>query len=122
MTGNDVIKKAINMLKYNPNEIKNTLMLDVVNDAYAEIYFIETDESHMDKFMPLGALTEEIKLSAYALYNCIVYGVCAKLALSENDADNQVFYAQEFNERKRALPRGRTSVVDAVPGIEGVEG
>ena len=122
MTGNDIIRKAVTMLKYDISKIDNNLKLDVVNDAYAEIYFTETDASHTKEFEPLKTLSEEIKLSAFALYNCIVYGVCAKLALSENDADNQVFYAQEFNERKRELPRIRTSVVDATPGIEGVEG
>ena len=122
MTGNDVAKKAISILKYDIKAINPSLLLDIVNDAYAEIYFIETDESHTEEFKPLCSLNEEIKLSAYALYNCITYGVCSKLALSENDADNQLFYAQEFNERKRALPRGRIAVVDAVPGVEGVEG
>ena len=122
MTGNDVITKAINILKYNLRAIDKALMLNIVNDVYAEIYFAESDEANAETFTPLTSINDELHLSPYALYNCIVYGVCAKLALSENDADNQVYYAQEYNEKKRGLPRARNYVNDVIPSIEGAEG
>ena len=122
MTGNDVITKAVNILKYDIRKIDVNLRLNILNDVYAEIYFAESDEANAETFTPLTSISDELHLSPYALYNCIVYGVCAKLALSENDADNQVYYAQEYNEKKRGLPRAKNHTIDVVPGIEGAEG
>ena len=42
MTGNDVITKAVNILKYDIRKIDVNLRLNILNDVYAEIYFAES--------------------------------------------------------------------------------
>ena len=86
MKANEIITTAINMLDYGNCEVKKK-SLTFLNNIYAEIHFIENGQN--EEFKPLNNNNDEVKLSNFSLYNCIVYGLCAALALSENDTDNQ---------------------------------
>ena len=116
MKANDIITTAINMLNYGKSEVNNN-SLTFLNNVYAEIHFIENGQNK--EFKPLKTINYEVNLSNFSLYNCIVYGLCASLALSENDIDNQNYYSNIYNNRLRMVPKLSNIRTDVVSSIEG---
>lgn len=103
MTGERIFIYAIKLLGYEDSDDVKAKALPIMNNVYAEVFFEEQGKAA--EFEPLKALNDELNVSGYAVSNCILYGVCAALALDEGDSDNQNYYGALFNERLRRLPR-----------------
>ena len=122
MTAGEMIKRATNRLGYDSGDDSAARRLEIVNDVYAELFFLESDEGKQDKeFKPLTNLTDELNLSERALNDCMVYGLCEAFALSENDSDNQGYYAGIYNEKIKRLPRRTTLRQDVMVTPEGAD-
>ncbi len=120
MTAGEMIKRAVNRLGYTESDDSAAGRLGVVNDVYAEIFYAESNANKKEKvFKPLTSLTDELNLSERALNDCMVYGLCEAFALSENDSDNQSYYAELYNQKFKMLPKRTATRQDVQPTPEG---
>lgn len=117
MTGKELFKIAVNLLGYGDSDRARQTALDALNGVYAEIFY--TENGRNAKFTPLDSMNDELNLSQFAKTNCAVYGLCAALALSENDADSQGYYASIYNARLSRLPLKSQTRANAVSFPEG---
>ncbi len=119
MTAKEVIDGALERLGYNQSDTPAKRGLNALNDVYAEVFY--TEHWQGEAFRPVKKLTEILDISQFAAFNCIIYGVAAALALSENDCDNQNYYAQIYNDKLRQLPKRTPTRIDANPTPEGAD-
>lgn len=122
MTASEMIKRATNRLGYTSDDDSAARRLEIVNDVYAELFFLESGEGKQEKkFKPLTRLSDELNLSERALNDCMVYGLCEAFALSENDSDNQSYYAAIYNEKIKRLPIRTAIRQDVIVTPEGAD-
>lgn len=120
MTASEMIKRAVNRLGYSDDEDSAARRLEIVNDVYAEIFYTESaDNKEIKTFKPITNLTDELNLSERALNDCMVYGLCEAFALSENDSDNQGYYAELYSQKLMRLPKRTATRQDVQPVPEG---
>lgn len=112
MTGDCVIEKATQMLGYDNDARYQLNYLSALNTAYSDLFYL----NHEDGFEPLKSTNEEIKLSERVLNDVMPYGVAAFIAQAMGDTDNQQFFSQMYNlKRKRASAQG--TLEDVLPTV-----
>ena len=106
MTAKEVLSSALIRLGYtaeNGNEQLTRRIMNkavpVINDVYRDVFFITKGNQ---EFVPITTLDNELNLPSRAL-DVIVYGVCAFLAQSENDGDQQQWWLSVFNNKRASL-------------------
>ena len=114
----EILNEALGLLGYETGDITSGRIITAANSVYADIFFKEASDT--DKFKKLTSIEDELELSNYALNNCIVYGLAANLALSEQDNDQQEYFAAIYNDKLRGLPKRRATRQDVQPNPEGV--
>lgn len=68
----------------------------------------------MGEFEPIQSLSDEIKLPQNALGDVFLYGLAMHIARSENDGDQQQYFAALYNARRAGLTQ-YDSVMNTLP-------
>ena len=118
MKAKEAVEIALGFLGYKSNDISTVKKISAVNCIYSEIYHLEAE--NIEEFENIKNLETELKISNYAMNNCIAYGIASMIALSEQDNDQQNFYTEIYNQRLRGLPKRKSVRIDVGPHIEGV--
>lgn len=92
--------------------IRNNAII-TVNLVYSDLWKTVNNET----FKPIKSLDEEILLPQKATDECFLYGLAMHIARSENDGDQQQFYAALYN-AKRAGLTGYEKVKNVIPKVE----
>lgn len=121
MTGKNIFDRAIALLGYNSSgESFNDSVLiarcdSIINAVYNDLANELLRSGVIDKIMPLNSVNESIPLPKTVMNDCFLYGVAMWIAQSENDGDNQRFFARLY-EYKRDFYRKNSAfaVIDDV--------
>ncbi len=117
-----ILKEALNdafgLLGYDIEDIASGRIITAANSVYAEIYFKEAEDT--DNFKKLKSINDELLISNYSQNNCFVFGLAAAIALSEQDNDQQSYFASIYNDRLRGIPQRRATRLDVQECPEGV--
>ncbi len=106
MTANKIFNDALRMLGYTDSNgnteltsrIRNRAII-VFNLVYGDLWRICKDEA----FEPIESLSDELDLPQRAMGDVFLYGLAMHIARSENDGDQQQFFAQLYNARRAGL-------------------
>lgn len=121
MTGKNLFEKAIALLGYNASgESFNDSVLiarcsSIINAVYNDLTNELLRSGVIDEILPLGGMNEPVPLPRAVLNDCFLYGTAMWIAQSENDSDNQRFFARLY-EYKRDFYRKNAAfaVIDDV--------
>ena len=116
----ELINNSLKMLGYSDSagnielsgRIRNNAII-TVNLVYSDLWKTVNNET----FKPIKSLDEEILLPQKATDECFLYGLAMHIARSENDGDQQQFYAALYN-AKRAGLTGYEKVKNVIPKVE----
>jgi hypothetical protein len=116
MTAKDIANKALVLMGYNDMN-GNTAdprfqvtALNAVNFVYADLFYCIYTEG----FKELGKLSEDVDLPERVLNDVMPYGVASYIAKNVGDGDNQQYFAQIYNTKRRSVSLG-SSVEDVIP-------
>ncbi len=116
MTAKDISDKALVLLGFNDMN-GNTAdprfqvtALNAVNSVYADLFYC----LYTDNFKELGTLSEEIDLPERVLNDVMPYGVASFIAKNVGDGENQQFFAQMYNTKRRSVSSGSV-IEDVIP-------
>ena len=121
MTGKNIFDRATALLGYNSSgESFNDSVLiarcgSIVDAVYNDLANELKRSGVIDEIVPLKRVNEPIPLPITVLSDCFLYGVAMWIAQSENDSDNQRFFARLY-EYKRDFYRKNSAfaVIDDV--------
>lgn len=121
MTGKNIFDRATALLGYNSSgESFNDSVLiarcgSIVDAVYNDLANELKRSGVIDEIVPLKGVNEPIPLPITVLSDCFLYGVAMWIAQSENDSDNQRFFARLY-EYKRDFYRKNSAfaVIDDV--------
>lgn len=106
MKANELLNSALKILGYSDADgnveltqrIRNSAIVKV-NLVYSELWRI----FNAGEFKPIKSLNEEINLTERALSEAFVYGLAMHIARSENDGDQQQYFAHLYNAKRAGL-------------------
>lgn len=119
MRADQIIQSAMALLGYadeegNINSPKlHSVSISAVNAIYSDLYYLEKEEG----FLPIGSANEEIKLSERILNDVMVYGVASFIAQSTGDSNNQFYYSQMYNEKRKKVS-AKSEIQDTLPTVD----
>lgn len=117
MTGGDMISKALLMLGLSDeqgnttNPRYQTASLSALNTVYADLYYKFNTEGFKEI-----SLHENIDLPERVVFDVMPYGVAAHIATAIGDGENQQFYAEIYNQKRKIC--GGSSVSDTLPTVD----
>ena len=102
----ELLNNTLKLLGYSDSDgnveltqrIRNNAIV-VVNLVYSDLWKIFNG----DEFVPIKSLEEEIKLPQIAFNDVFMYGLAMHIARSENDGDQQQYYAMLYNAKRAGL-------------------
>lgn len=106
MTVNTVFNNALKMLNYTDSDGNPELTQRLRNRAIITFNLVYGDLWRIckrEEFIPIKSLSDEIDLPQKALGDVILYGLAMHIARSENDGDQQQFFAHLYNARRAGL-------------------
>lgn len=118
MTAAKIIDKAILMLGYNALKKTGSISgfeeaaLCALNIVYADLYFLYKEEN----FCEISDASQPVDLPQKALFDVMPYGVAAFIASSQGDNDNQQFYSEIYNLKRKNLKVDIT-LQDTIPTV-----
>lgn len=118
MTASKIINKAIIMLGYQTLKKTGSISdfeqsaLSALNIVYADLFFLYYE----DNFSEITDASQPVNLPQKALYDVMPYGVAAFIASSQGDNDNQQFYSEIYNLKRKNLNADKT-FQDTVPTV-----
>lgn len=118
MMGNEILKKAMELLGYTDSNgaaqltqrIKSRA-LTVINQVYSDLHYA----LYNTEFAPIEKLSDEIRLPTRILQEVMPYGVASFLAQSESDGDQQQFMVMMYNQKRKLLCQ--TTEIKDVMGV-----
>lgn len=113
----ELLNNALKILGYSDSDGNVELTTRIRNGAIVTVNLVYGDLWRMcnkDDFMPIKSLDEEIKLPPKAIGEVFLYGLAMHIARSENDGDQQQYFATLYN-AKRAGMTQYTSVKNTIP-------
>ena len=101
-----LLNDALKMLGYSDSDgnaeltgrLRNRAIV-TVNMVYGDLWRI----FNSDDFKPIGSLSDEIDLPKKALGDVFLYGLAMHIARSENDGDQQQYFAALYNSKRAGL-------------------
>lgn len=116
----ELLNNALKMLGYTDStgnvelsgRIRNNAII-TVNLVYSDLWKTVSEET----FKPIKSLDEEILLPQKATDECFLYGLAMHIARSENDGDQQQFYAALYNAKRSGLT-SYEKVKNVIPKVE----
>lgn len=121
MKAKELLNNALKILGYT-NADGNAELTDrirsnaivTVNLVYSDLWKMESTEP----FEAIKSLDDEIKMSQNVTGECFLYGLAMHIARSENDGDQQQFYALLYNSKRAGLTK-HEKVKNVIPRVEG---
>ncbi len=106
MKANELLNNALKMLGYSDSDgnveltqrLRNRAIV-TVNLVYGDLWRI----CNTGEFEPVKSLSDEIKLPQKATGDVFLYGLAMHIARSENDGDQQQYFAHLYNARRAGL-------------------
>lgn len=118
MTGEQIIAKAIFLLGYNDmfgntNDARfQVTAKNALNFIYSDLFYINQTKG----FKEIEGFSDEIELPERALFDVMPYGVAAFIAQAMGDGENQQYFSQLYNLKRKALADPGT-IADAIPSV-----
>ena len=119
MKAKELLNNALKMLGYTNADGNAELTTRIRNSAIVTVNFVYSDlwkTASREVFEPIKSLDDEIVLPTKATDECFLYGLAMHIARSENDGDQQQYFATLYNARragftqydkvKNTVPRG----------------
>lgn len=121
MKASELLNNALKMLGYSDSDgnveltgrIRNSAVV-IVNLVYGDLW----RACNSGDFEPIKSLGDEIKLPQKALGDVFLYGLAMHIARSENDGDQQQYFAHLYNARRAGLTKYE-KVKNVIPKVEG---
>lgn len=113
----ELLNDALKMLGYSDSDGNVELTSRIRNGAIVIVNLVYGDLWQMfnkEEFKPIKSLNEEILLPQKAIGEVFLYGLAMHIARSENDGDQQQYFATLYN-LKRAGMTQYTSVKNMWP-------
>lgn len=117
MKANELLNNALKLLGYTDNDGNSELTqrlrnraIVIVNLVYGDLWQIY----NKDDFEYIKTLGDEVKLPKKVLNDVFLYGLAMHMARSENDGDQQQYYAALYNAKRAGLTQ-HTSVKNILP-------
>lgn len=121
MKANELLNNVLKMLGYTNADGNAELTTRIRNSAIVTVNLVYADlwkTSGKEPFEPIKSLDDEILLPKKATDECFLYGLAMHIARSENDGDQQQFFAHLYNAKRAGLTNyGR--VKNVIPRVEG---
>lgn len=108
MKANILLNDALKMLGYTDSDGNSELTRRLRNKAVVTVNLVYGDLwriCNTGDFEPIKSLSDKIKLPEMAIGDVFLYGLAMHIARSENDGDQQQFFAQLYNSRRAGLTR-----------------
>ena len=120
MKASELLNTSLKMLGYTDisgnaeltSRIRNQAIV-IINLVYADLWRMVSTE----QFKPIKSLSDEINLPSKATDECFLYGIAMHIARSENDGDQQQFYAFLYNQKRAGLTHFE-KVNNTIPKVE----
>ena len=119
MKAKELLNNALKMLGYTNADGNAELTTRIRNSAIVTVNLVYSDlwkTASREVFEPIKSLDDEIVLPPKATDECFLYGLAMHIARSENDGDQQQYFATLYNARragftqydkvKNTVPRG----------------
>lgn len=106
MKASEILNNTLKMLGYSDADGNPELTSRIRNQAVVAVNLVYADLWKMfyqETFVPIKSLDEEIKLPVQATNECFMYGLAMHISRSENDGDQQQFYAMLYNSKRAGL-------------------
>lgn len=106
MKANELLNDALKLLGYSDNDGNVELTGRIRSRAMAVVNLVYGDlwrTCNTGDFEKIKSLDDEIKLPNKALGDVFLYGLAMHIARSENDGDQQQFFAHLYNSRRAGL-------------------
>ncbi len=106
MKAKELLNNALKMLGYTNADGNAELTGRIRNGAIVTINLVYGDLWRAvcsGEFEPIKSLDDEIKLPKKALGDMFLYGLAMHIARSENDGDQQQYFAHLYNARRAGL-------------------
>lgn len=120
MKANEILNNTLKMLGYSDSDGNVELTQRIRNRAIVAINLVYGDLWKIcknDVFEPIKSLNEEINISEELLNDIFLYGLAMHIARSENDGDQQQYFAQLYNAKRTGLTQ-YTTVKNTIPHPE----
>lgn len=118
MTGSEVLNKSLQLLGYSDSNGNAHLTSVIRNRAVAvvNLVYMELSRNCGVNNEPIKSLSDEIMLPDMALNEVMPCGVAMYIANAESDANNEAFWAKEYNAKRAALSRVE-EIKDTLPNV-----
>lgn len=106
MKAKELLNNALKMLGYTDSDGNSELSGRLRNKAVVTVNLVYGDlwrACNTGDFEPIKSLSDEIKLPQKALDDVFLYGLAMHIARSENDGDQQQYFAHLYNARRAGL-------------------
>ncbi len=106
MKASELLNNALKMLGYTDSDGNSELTGRIRNSAIVTVNLVYSDlwrACNTGDFEPIKSLSDEIKLPQKALGDVFFYGLAMHIARSENDGDQQQYFAHLYNARRAGL-------------------
>jgi hypothetical protein len=104
-----LLNNSLKILGYTDQNGNEQLTTRIRNSAIVNINLVYSDLWRIRKakepFKPVNSLSDTVDLPNDVLYDVFPYGLCMHIARSENDGDQQQFYAFMYNQKRLSLSR-----------------
>lgn len=108
MKASEILNNTLKLLGYADINGNPKLTQRIRNRAVVTVNLVYSDLWHIcekEPFEPIKSLDEEIKLPQRVLSDVFSYGLAMHIAQSENDGDQQQFFAHHYNSKRAGLSR-----------------
>ena len=106
MTGKNLFDRAVSLLGYNASGVSfNDSVLtarcdSIISAVYNDLANELKNSGVIDEIKPLCGMDVPVPLPKAVLSDCFIYGTAMWIAQSENDADNQRFFAKLYEYKR----------------------
>lgn len=111
MKAKELLNNALKMLGYTDRDGNSELTQRLRNRAVVTVNLVYGDlwrVYNTDEFKPIESLSDEIKLPEKAIGDVFLYGLAMHIARSENDGDQQQYFAHLYNAKRAGLTQYET--------------
>ncbi len=108
MTANEILNEALRTLGYTDCDGNTRLPQAIRNRAAVTVNLVYEDLHNIcngTPFVPINSLDDKVTLPEKVLHSAFLYGLAMHIARSENDGDQQQFYAHLYNSKRAALSK-----------------
>ncbi len=108
MKASELLNNALKMLGYSDSDGNAELTQRVINGAIVILNLVYSDLWHVfntGDFKPIKTLEDDIDIPQNALQDTFLYGVAMHISRSENDGDQQQYFASLYNAKRASLTR-----------------